>query len=182
MEGLPLSLVLNVAVLTVFLIFVRSLSYASYGAFVRTKLMMSAFFIYIVVTLTISFWEYALLTLPYTIPAMIIGIALGWYIGVRAAEERLRSEGFEHYMEHFAHVHIREFRNLTWWSIINFYTIMGALILINFVGLSRVIFGGETWAIATSVIGAFFLGTIVPYLTHVWSISPTQPIRSTHNE
>jgi len=90
---------------------------------------------------------------------------------VRTAEEKLHAQGLRYYMKHFAHIHAFDLQNLTWWSVINFYTVMGGLLMINLVGLSNVIFdGAEGWAIATSAVGAFLIGTIIPYLFHLWSI------------
>ena len=169
----PLSIVLEIALLTVFLCLVAGMQYAVPNNFSRTRLIMSAFFVFIVLTLSISFWQFAFATFPFTIPAALLGVIAGYYFGVRAAEYRLRAKGVEHYMEHFAHVHVEDLRSLTWWSFVNFYTIAGRLLLINLVGLSSVIFrGAENWAISTSVVGAFLLGTLVPYLLHLWSIQP----------
>lgn len=182
MEQLPGSVVLTIAVLTVFLMFVTGLKYAAISKFSHTRLTMTAFFLFIVATLTISFWEYALMTLPFTIPASIAGILLGSLLGVRAAQKRLEKEGAA-YLEHFAHVHPHELKKLTWWSLINFYTVMGALLLINFVGLSTVIFHeARNWVLLTSAVGAFLLGTLVPYLIHVWTINPAHPSNRTHSE
>lgn len=172
MTGLPLSVPLVVAVLALFLIFITALKYAVANNFVRTRLSMTAFFCFIVATLTLSFWHYALATLPFSAPAALLGALLGYALGVRTERQKLRLQGIEYYMEHFAHIHLEDLKELTWWSVINFYTVMGSLLLINLVGLSNVIFGGtEAWAIATSVVGAFLLGTIVPYLLHLWSFS-----------
>lgn len=172
----------TIALLTVFFMFITGLKYASIGRTTRTKLVMTSFFFFIVCTLTISFWEYALDSLPYSIPAALLGAAVGYFSGVRAAEERLKKEGVTYYMEHFAHVHFGEGR-LSWWALINFYTIMGALALINLVGLSNVIFGhARGWALFTSAIGAFFIGTIAPYLIHIWTIGARQSSSSTTSE
>ena len=74
-------------------------------------------------------------------------------------------------MEHFAHIHLGDIAQLQWWALINFYTVMAALLLINLVGLSTVIFEGrESWALATCAVGAFLLGSIAPYLAHLWSL------------
>ncbi len=181
--ALPVSITLTIVVLTVFLMFVTGLKYAVRSHVLQTKLIMTSFFFFIVCTLTISFWQYALDTLPYSIPAALMGAAVGHLVGVRAAEERMRKEGLAHYMEHFAHVHLREMGTVTWWSLINFYTVMGALALINFVGLSTVLFDeARSWALITSAIGAFLLGTIAPYLIHVWTIGATHNTKSTTNE
>lgn len=182
MAQLPLSIVLTIVILTVFLMFVTGLKYASLPRFLHTRLMMTAFFLFIVATITVSFWEYALMTLPYSAPAFVAGIIAGAVLGVRAAQERLEKEGAA-YLEHFANIHPHELRKLTWWTLVNFYTVMSALLLINFIGLSTVIFHeARNWVLLTSAVGAFLLGTIVPYLIHVWTIKVAQPRSSTHSE
>ncbi len=183
MEQLPSSIVVTIVILTAFLSFITALKYAIGNHFVRTRLIMTSFFFFIVATLTVSFWEYALATLPFTIPSFIAGAMLGYFVGVPAAEARLKAEGLRNYMRHFAHVHLHRFKDLTWWSVVNFYSVMSALVLINLVGLSTVIFHeAKNWAIATSVVGAFLLGTIAPYLAHLWSIKAVQNSRSTTSE
>jgi hypothetical protein len=183
MEQLPLSITLVIALLTLFLCFVAGLKYVLLSNFMRTRLIMTSFFLFIVATLTISFWEYRIASLPYTIPAALIGLLLGYLLGVRTAQQKLRTSGMEHYMEHFAHVHAHDVAALNWWSIINFYTVMGGLLLINLVGLSTVIFGGDAQsAIRTSMVGAFLLGTIVPYLAHLWSIKAAHHAKSAMSE
>ncbi len=175
MEQHPGIITIGITVLTIFLTFITALKYAIPNVFVRTRLIMSSFFIFIVITLTISFWRYTFPSLPFTIPAFTMGALIGWSIGVRTEKEKINTTGIEYYMGHFAHVHIGDFRSLTWWSLINFYSIMGGLILINLVGLSTVIFHEREWlAIFTTVVGAFLLGTITPYITHLWSIRANQ--------
>lgn len=182
MAQLPISIVLTIAVLTVFLMFVTGLTYSGLDHFRRTRLMMTGLFLFIVATLTISFYEFVLLTLPYTIPACLGGIAIGALVGVRAAKERLEKEGAA-YLEHFAHIPAHELRKLTWWSVVNYYTVISALLLINFVGLATVIFHeARTWVLTASAVGAFLLGTLVPYLIHVWTIKAPHPKRSTQSE
>lgn len=171
MFQLPLSVVIVLAVLTAFLAVAVGLKYAIRSAFVRTRLLMTLFFCFIVFTLTVSFWNHALATLPYTIPSGFVGVVIGYVLGVQTERRKLSMQGVAHYMEHFAHIHFHDIRSLTWWSFINFYSVMGALLLINLVGLSNVIFEGtELWAVTTSVFGAFLIGTIVPYLFHLWTI------------
>ncbi len=183
MEQLPLSITLVIAALTVFLCFVAGIRYIEVDNFTRTRLIMTAFFFFIVTTLSISFWQYAFVSLPYTVPACLVGIGVGYLFGVRAALERLKKSGLEHYAEHFAHVHSTDFASFSWWSVINFYTVAGGLILINLVGLSTVIFNGqEVSAIRTSMVGAFLLGTIVPYLVHLWSIKAPHHTKSTTSD
>ncbi|MSR70667.1 hypothetical protein EXS62_01350 [Candidatus Kaiserbacteria bacterium] len=183
MDQLPVSITVTVVVLTAFLIFITALKYAGLSEFSRTRLMMTSFFCFIVTTLTISFWPYTLVTLPFTIPACVVGIVLGYALGVRAARQRLSAEGMVHYMEHFAHIHPTHLKNLTWWSLINFYSVMSALVLINLVGFSTVLFrDAQTLAILTSAVGAFLLGTIIPYLIHLWSIKAKHPSTSSTSE
>lgn len=173
-----MSVIMVIAVATVFLTFAVGLTYGIESNFVRTRLIMTGFFIYIVFTLTASFWQFAMATLPYTIPASLIGMIFGHFIGVRAANEKLKMQGVEYYMEHFAHVHIHEIKALNWWALINYYSVMGVLVLINLVGLSNVIFqGAKLWAIITSTVGALLIGSTLPYLVHLWSIKKTKRMR-----
>lgn len=171
MEQLPISITLVIALLAVFLCFAVGLKYTHMSTFVRTRLIMTSFFFFIVATLTISFWQYRVESLPYTVPAALVGVLVGYLFGVRTEQQKLRVSGLEHYLEHFSHIHIYDVTSFTWWSVINFYTVMGGLLLINLVGLSTVIFSGNAQsAIRTAMVGAFLLGTIVPYLVHLWSI------------
>ncbi|HEY4501714.1 MAG TPA: hypothetical protein VJJ20_01430 [Candidatus Paceibacterota bacterium] len=167
---LPSSITLVIALLALFLSYLVVLKYNVRNNFARTRLGMTSFFFFIVATLSLSFWRYTLDTLPFAVPAFLVGCALGYLIGVRGAEERLKKEGQAHYREHFAHIHVRGLSDLTWWSILNFYSVAGALVLINLVGLSTVILKSEALAIATSSVGALLLGTILPYLFHLWSL------------
>lgn len=183
MDQLPLSITLVIALLTAFLCFAVGLRYARLSNFERTRLTMTAFFFFIVATLSVSFWEYAALSLPYTAPAAVAGALVGYVAGVRTEQQKMRRHGLRHYMEHFAHVHLHDVMKLNWWSIINFYTIMGGLLLINLVGLSTVIFGGDSSsAVRTSMVGAFLLGSIVPYLLHLWSIKAAHHASSTTSD
>lgn len=171
MQHLPSSIILTIAVLTVFLIFVTALKFAAIHEFTRRRLMMTAFFLFIVATLTISYWQFFFATLPYTVPAGALGVLVGHFVGARGAQARLAAEGVAHYMEHFAHIHSHDLKRLTWWSVINFYSVMSALLLINLVGLSTVILHNlMPMALATSAFGAFLIGSIVPYLIHLWSL------------
>ncbi|MDP3646259.1 MAG: hypothetical protein Q8R25_04175 [bacterium] len=174
MSQLPITITITLALLAFFLIFITSLKYAIRNNFMRTRVIMTSFFLFIVCTLTISFWPYAMATFPFTVPAAIIGAMLGYLIGVRTEQQKLRAHGLEYYMEHFAHIHSTDLKNLTWWSVVNFYSVMGGLVLINCVGLSTVFFyGSESWAIGTSVVGALLIGSIAPYLVHLWSVTAT---------
>ncbi len=183
MEQLPTSITISIALLTGFLIFLSAIKFGIDDYFSRMRLGMTSFFFFIILTLTISFREYTLITLPFTIPAFFVGVLAGYMIGVRAAEERVRTEGVTHYMEHFAHIHIKDATRLTWWSLINFYTIMSALLLINLVGLTTVIFHNtKPLTLLTSAFGAFLIGSIVPYLIHLWSIKTRQKRSKTTSE
>jgi hypothetical protein len=168
---LPLTIVATIAVLTVFLSFLIVIKYAVKDDFLRRALIMTSFFIFIVLTLTLSYLEFFFATLPYTIPAGAFGMLAGYLVGVRAAERKLSAHGIQHYTEHFAHIHINDITELNWWAIFNYYTVMGALALINLVGLTTVIFHNlKPLTLATSAFGAFLIGTLIPYLTHLWMI------------
>ncbi len=161
-----------IAFLAFFLITITVIKYAVHNKFTETRLMMSALFFFIVITLTLAFWDSAEATLPYTVPALFVGIALGYAIGVRTERQKIMTHGIEHYMEHFAHIHSKDVKNLTWWSVVNFYSIMCGLILINLVGFTNVILKGSFWwTIATSVVGALLIGSILPYLAHLWTFT-----------
>ena len=175
MRQLPASIIITVAVLTAFLVFITALKFAVEDHFTRTRLIMSAFFCFIVATLTISYWEFFFDTLPYTIPAGAFGMLAGYLIGVRAAQAKLAAQGAANYIKHFAHIHLRDVEEGNWWSIINFYSVMGALALINLVGLTTVILHNlKPMALATSAFGAFLIGSIIPYLIHLWTINVRQ--------
>ncbi|MES2006503.1 MAG: hypothetical protein V4436_00175 [Patescibacteria group bacterium] len=171
MTSLPTSIIVTIAVLTVFLSSVVVLKYAVEDNFSRTRLMMTAFFFFIVTTLTVSFWEFFFATLPYTIPAGMLGVLAGFAIGVPAAEERLKKEGLSRYRHDFAQLEVKGIRGFHWWSVVNFYTAVAALVLINLVGLTTVLLHNlKPMALATSAFGAFMIGSIFPYLVHLWSI------------
>lgn len=183
MEPLPLISTAAVALLAAFLCALTVLKYAVENYFSRMRGIMTLFFFFIVSTLTLAFWPYAFITLPYAIPAFAIGCMIGYFFGVRAAAQKLARHGVEHYMEHFAHIHLHELRGLNWWSVINFYSITSALVLINLVGFSTVFNrGSEGWAQLTSAVGAFLLGSIVPYLIHLWSIKTRHVTKRTTSE
>ncbi len=166
-----MSIIATVAVLTIFLGFISAVRFAVEDPFTRTRLSMTAFFLFIVATLTISYWEFFFLTLPFTIPAGAFGVLVGYLIGVRTDRTKLAMQGAATYAKHFAHIHIKDIEKGNWWAVINFYSIMGALALINFVGLTTVIFHNlQPLTLATSAFGAFLIGSIVPYLIHLWSI------------
>lgn len=166
-----------IALLAAFLISIAAFKYAIEDNFLRTRLVMSALFIFIVSTLTISFWPYAGLTFNYSFPALLIGIILGQIIGVRTEQQKIIEEGVERYAEHFAHIRKEDVKKLTWWSVINYYSISCGLILINLIGFTNIILhGSENFIIATSVVGALFTGSIIPYLIHLWSLSFTHHI------
>lgn len=168
---MSLSITVSIALLALFLISIAASRYAIHDNFLRTRFIMSALFAFIVLTLSISFWPFALMTLPFTIPAMLLGIALGYVIGVRTERQKLTVNGIEHYVEHFAHIGNKDVQELTWWSFINFYSIMCGLVLINLIGFTNVILQGSPFFIvATSIVGASFIGSIIPYLAHLWTL------------
>ncbi|KND50375.1 MAG: hypothetical protein AB202_01825 [Parcubacteria bacterium C7867-007] len=165
------TVIIVVALLALFLISITVSKYAMHDNFLRTRFIMSALFGFIVLTLTISFWKFALMTLPFTVPSMLVGIGLGYLIGVRTEQQKILTHGIEHYMERFARIEHKDVKNLTWWSLINFYSIMCGLILINLIGFTNVILQGSPgFIIATSVVGAAFIGSILPYLYHLWTL------------
>jgi hypothetical protein len=171
MEQLPNSIILTIATLTLFFVFITALKYAVEDEFTRTRLVMTGFFIFIVTTLTISYYEFFFATLPFTIPAGIAGVLMGYIIGVRQAQAKLMAQGIAYYMRHFAHIHLKDIVEGNWWAVINFYSVISALALINFVGLTTVIFHNlMPLTLATSAFGAFLIGSIIPYLLHLWSI------------
>lgn len=164
-------IILVLCALVIFLSFITILKYAVKDNFYRTRLIMTSFLAFIVATLTISFFEYALMSLYFTVPAFLLGAYLGHAIGVTAERQKIAAKGVAHYVEHFHHISKRDLKSFTWWSIVNFYSIMGGLILINMVGLSTFIFPKYPMvAIATTILGAFLIGTLVPYIVHLWSV------------
>jgi hypothetical protein len=177
MNGVP-ALIAVIALSALFLISIPVFKYAIRDNFIRTRFIMSALFIFIVLTLSISFWPSARVTLPFAIPALLAGIALGYLIGVRTERQKLTMHGVEHYMEHFAHIEIQDVKSLTWWSVVNYYSIMSALVLINLVGFTNVILrGSPLFVIVTSVVGAALIGSILPYLVHLWMLSRSKLLR-----
>jgi len=165
------TITITIAALAAFLVYLTVLTYAVADDFYRARLVMTSFFVFIIFTLTLAFWPYRYSSLPFAGTAFVIGVMLGYYIGVRAAKQRLTMEGLTHYIEHATHVHSKDLTSLKWWSVINFYTIMGALLIINLVGLSMVwLKGNDMLAITTCVLGAFGVGTLAPYLSHLWSL------------
>jgi len=168
---LPPSIILTIAVLTAFFIFIVAVKFAIEDDFRRTRLTMTAFFFFIIATLTICFSQFFAATLPYTVPAGLLGVVAGFFIGVPAAEGRMKKEGLARYRHDFAALEAAGVRGFKWWSILNFYTVLAALALINLVGLTTVLLHNlEPMALATSAFGAFLIGTIFPYLYHLWTI------------
>lgn len=162
---------ITIAALAAFFVYLTAVKYAVKDQFDRTRLIMTSFFMFVVFTLTLAFWPYRYASLPYVIPALAVGVGVGYFVAVRAAKERLLMEGIADYIEHATHVHMKDLLALRWWSIINFYSVMGALLIINLVGLSMVWFkDNELLAVTTCVLGAFGVGTLVPYLYHLWDI------------
>jgi hypothetical protein len=177
MHELPMSVPIVIAGLTIFLTFVVGLTFAIANDFTRTRFIMSGLFVFIVFTLSMSFWQHALSTLPYAMPSFCIGGIIGYLVGVRAAQEKLKLQGIAYYVEHFAHIRHHDLQRMTWWGFINYYSVMAGLLMINLIGISNVLYeGAQGWAIVTSSVGAFLIGTIVPYLFHLWSIPAPQKI------
>ncbi len=169
------SVIVTIALLAAFLILITIFKYAIADQFLRTRLMMSAFFLFVLSTLTISFGPSAMITLPFSIPAFVVGMGLGYFIGVRTERQKIVAEGIERYMDHFSRIEPEDVQRLTWWSIVNFYSVMGGLILVNLIGFTNIILSGSpTFIIITSAVGAVFVGSIVPYLGHLWSIPLTR--------
>ena len=171
LTGNTITIILVLAALVVFLSLLMVFKYAIADNFTRMRFIMTSFLVFIVTTLSISFWHYALYSLWFTLPAFGLGLALGYGFGVKAAERRLATNGVRHYIEHFHRISKTDLKALNWWSLVNFYSIMGGLVIMNMVGLSVFLFPGfETIALATTVIGAFLIGTLVPYIVHLWSV------------
>jgi hypothetical protein len=171
MNSETVTIILVLLVLVMFLSFITILKYAIADNFIRTRLIMTSFLAFIVMTLTISFWRYALDSLYFTVPAMFVGVYLGHTIGVTTERQKIAAKGVAHYVEHFHHISKEDLKSFTWWSIVNFYSIMGGLVLINLVGLSTFIFPQhQAIAIATTVVGALLIGTLIPYIIHLWSV------------
>ncbi len=172
MESHVTSVTILIALLALFLISITVIKYVVRSKFTETRLMMTALFAFIVITLTMAFSSSVLATLPFTIPALFIGIMLGYLIGVRTEQQKIMTLGIEHYMEHFAHIHSKDLKTMTWWSVVNFYSIMCGLVLINLVGFTNIILSGSPlFTIITSMVGALLIGSIVPYLAHLWTVS-----------
>jgi hypothetical protein len=168
---LPYSIILTIAVLTAFFIFIVAVKFAVEDDFKRTRLTMTAFFFFIVATLTICFNEYFVATLPYTVPAGLVGVIAGFFVGVPAAENRMKKEGLSRYRHDFAEIEVSGIKGFKWWSVLNFYTVLTTLALINLVGLTTVLLHNlKPMALVTSAFGAFLIGTIFPYLYHLWTI------------
>ena len=168
------SVIIVIALLALFLIVITVFKYTVRNQFNRTRFIMSALFLFIVLTLSISFWPSATLTLPFTIPAFLLGVALGYFIGVHTEQQKIMMNGVEHYMEHFAHIDHADVKKMTWWTVINFYSVMAGLILINLVGFTNVILqGSPVFVIVTSSVGAVLIGSILPYLAHLWTFQLT---------
>lgn len=176
-----ISIIVSIAALAAFFMLSVALKYAVADTFARTRLVMTSFFVFIVFTLTISFLPYAVVSLPYAVPALVLGVVVGYFAAAKVAQERLALEGLEHYIEHFTHVHLADVATLQWWSVANVYSVAAALILINLVGLSNVIFAGrESWALATCAVGAFLVGAVVPYFLHLWRLSARVDVKPTN--
>lgn len=174
MAGNTFLITIAIALLALFLITITIAKYVMSNKFTRTRFIMSELFIFIVLILSISFWPSVGITLPFTIPALIVGMLLGYFIGVRTEQQKLMMQGLERYMEHFAHIEHSDVEKLTWWTFINFYSVMCALVLINLIGFTNIILSGSPlFIIITSSVGAALIGSILPYLAHLWTFPLT---------
>jgi predicted membrane-bound spermidine synthase len=104
MIGSTTTIIIDLALLASFLISIVVAKYAIAQDFARTRFIMSALFLYIVISLTNSYWHFAFITLPYTIPAFFAGVLLGHVVGVRTEEQKITMQGVERYMERFADI------------------------------------------------------------------------------
>lgn len=161
----------SIALITTFLIAATAIKYGmEKSTFQRNRAIMTLFMVFITITLGISFPQYLTSSLVYVISSLIVGMIIGHAVGVEAAKKKLTVQGMEYYMEHFAHIHIHDVKKMTWWSVINFYTVMIALFMINLIGLSTVIYKTEIWAVISLCAGALLLGTLLPYILHLWTL------------
>ncbi|MDB5224738.1 MAG: hypothetical protein JWO43_360 [Candidatus Adlerbacteria bacterium] len=182
MDQLLISTTVAIASLAGFFLFITALKYAVSDTFVRTRLIMTAFLVFMVITLTAAFWKFTGASLWYSIPALAAGMLVGHFVGVRAAQEKLMMQGLERYMKHFAHVDVDD-EGFQWWSVINFYSIAAALLIINLLGLTTVLYNSrEGLVMATCALGAFLMGTLTPYLIHLWSIKASENKSKTTSE
>jgi hypothetical protein len=176
-----LAIIVDLALLATFLISIAASRYVTQNAFSRTRFLMSVLFIYIVATLTTTYWRLALETIPFVVPAFLVGLLIGSVVGVRAERQKLFMHGMERYMERFAHIGKEDLQNFTWWSFINFYSISCVLILINLIGFTTVIMeSSNAIGIAVSVLGAALVGSIVPYLFHLWTLQASTQTPDIH--
>ena len=166
-----IKIMLVLLALVIFLSLLMIYKYAIADDFHRTRVIMTTFLGFIVTTLTISFWEYTVQSIMFVIPAFLLGCYVGYSVAVKAAKRKLAQHGVQHYVQTVMHISKTELKAFNWWSIVNVYSIMGGLVLMNMVGLSLFIIPGyEPIAIATTVVGAFLIGTMVPYIVHLWSV------------
>jgi hypothetical protein len=171
MDELLVSTTVAIAALAAFLIFITALKYVMPDEFARTRLIMTAFVLFIALTITASFWRYTVPSLGFSIPALFLGMFAGHFVGVRAAQEKLLAQGFERYVTKIIHIDLPDATDLRWWNFINFYSIAGALLIINLLGLSVVLLQGrEPLALLTCGVAAFLVGTLLPYLVHLWRL------------
>src|SRR4051794_29309578 len=139
MTGSTARIIIDLALLAAFLISIVVAKYAILDNFTRTRFTMSALFLYIVISLTNTYWYFAFITLPYTIPAFFVGAILGHIVGVRTEQQKLTMQGVEQYMERFAIISADDVKGFTWWTFVNFYSVTAALILINLIGFTSVL-------------------------------------------
>ena len=168
----PYVVTLSIALITTFLIAATAIKYGmEKSTFARNRAIMTLFVFFVTMTLGVSFWHNIMSAITYIIVSLVVGVLIGYFVGVETAKKKLTMQGLEYYTEHFAHIHIHDFKKLTWWSVINFYSVIIALFMINLIGLATVIFKTEIWAVISLSAGAFLLGTLLPYILHLWSLT-----------
>lgn len=159
------------AALVIFLCLVVVLKYAIKGNFTRTRIILTLLLGFLVAVVLLAFWQHIAASATTMLTAFLLGVLIGERGGVRPAQRKIATEGVRYYMEEFVHTSKEELKAFTWWSIVNFYAIMCALIMMNLVGLSRILFDGNMY-LATGVVafGAFLIGVTLPYVIHLWRV------------
>lgn len=166
-----IAVVTALAALVIFLCLVTVLKYAIRGNFTRTRIIMTALLFFLVAVVLLAFGPYITESATTMFTAFLLGLFIGERAGVRPAQRKIATDGVQHYIEHYVTDNKDEIKTLTWWSIVNFYAILCALIMMNLIGLSRILFEGHTTiAIGVVAFGAFLIGTILPYIIHLWRV------------
>jgi hypothetical protein len=166
-----IAVVTALAALVIFLCLVTVLKYAIRGNFTRTRVILTLLLVFLVAVVLLAFWQYIAASATTMFTTFLLGILVGERAGVRPAQRKIAIDGVQHYMEHYITSNKDEIKTLTWWGLVNFYAIMCALIMMNLIGLSRILFeGNRELAIAVVALGTFLIGTIVPYIIHLWRV------------